>query len=99
MGLEALAFSPRQASVERARDGLLRLLAGDDLLQLLGQRTSRTEEQRLERGRRDFHDARDLGVRASLELAEDECLALGRRYATQRVDDGGERGSLGLVVG
>ena len=46
------------------------------VLELFGERAAGTEEQRLERGRRYAEDLGDLGVRATLELPQDDGLTL-----------------------
>ena len=57
------------------------------MLELLGERAARAEEERLERGRRDAEDLGDLGVRATLELAKHDGLTLLRRDLRERGEE------------
>ena len=73
-----------EAPVDALREGQLRVLTRDDVLELVRERSARAEQQRLERGRREPHDRRDLAVRAPLELAHHDRLALRLRDALER---------------
>ena len=53
-------------------------------VELFGERAAGSEEERLERTRRHAEDLGDLGVRAALELAEDDRLTLLRRDLRER---------------
>src|SRR5207247_5822431 len=75
------------APVELPRDGELRLVTGQRALELLAQRPSRPEEERLDRARRDAEDLGDVGIRATLELAHDESGALVERKLAEGVAD------------
>ena len=80
-----------ETTVDRLRDRELRLGARQLVLELLGERAARSEQERLERGRRHAENARDLGVRAAFELAENDGLALLRRdlrQCRQKLADG-----------
>ena len=87
VGDESLALLPAEAAVGLLREGELGAVARDQVLELLGERAAGTEDQRLERGLRDVEDRRDLLVRASLHLPEDECFALRLRDSLQRTDE------------
>ena len=50
------------------------------------ERAAGAEDQRLDGGARDAEDARDLGVRAALELAHDDRRALVQRQLRERVE-------------
>src|SRR5207302_8131079 len=70
------ALAAGQAPVELLRDRELRLVAGQGALELLAQRPSGSEEERLDGAGRDAEDLRDVGVRATFELAHHEGGAL-----------------------
>ena len=82
--VESLALLARQPAVALARERELRALAGDEILELLRERAARAEQQRLERRGRETQQLGDLLVRASLQLAHHERLALARRDPLQR---------------
>src|SRR6185503_18852697 len=77
---------PTESTVELLRQRELRALARDEVLELLGERPTRSEEQRLERSRRESEQPCDLVVRAALELPHDERLALRGRNTLERAD-------------
>ena len=62
--LEPAALLAAEPPVGCPRDGELGVRAGQLVLELLGERAARPEEEGLERSRRDAEDLRDLGVRA-----------------------------------
>src|SRR6185312_254206 len=76
MVVEPAPLLPPESTVELLRQRELRALARDEVLELLGERPTRSEEQRLERSRRESEQPGDLVVRAALELPHDERLAL-----------------------
>ncbi len=80
----ASALLASEPTVDRLRDGELRLGARELVRELFRERTPRAEEQRLERSRRHAEDLGDLGVRATLELAQDDRLTLLRRDLRKR---------------
>ena len=69
--------------VHGAGDRELRLRARELVLELLGERAPRAEQEGLERPSRDAENVGDLGVRAPFELAEHDCLSLLRRDLRQ----------------
>ena len=84
---EPAALLAAKAPVDGLRDGELGLGARELLLELLGERAARAEEQGLERACRDAEDLRDLGVRTALELAQDDRLALLGRDLRERGEE------------
>src|SRR5437773_4756164 len=82
----SLVVAP-EASVELLRDRQLGLTARQGCLQLLAQRASRPEDERLHRARREIEDLADLGVRTSFELAHAERGALIEREVPERATD------------
>src|SRR6185312_9495542 len=74
--VEALALLARETAVALLREGELRALARDEVLDLLRERPARAEEQRLESAGREPEKLCDLDIRPSLELAHDKGLAL-----------------------
>src|SRR6186997_2418198 len=78
------ALLASEPSVDRLRDGELRLGARELVRELFRERTSSPEEERLECTRRDAEDPGDLGVRATLELTKDDRLTLLRRDLRKR---------------
>ena len=66
--------------------------------ELLGERASRAEEQRLERGGGDAEDLGDLVVRAALELAQHDRLPLLRRNLRQRSEELADARSFVVLV-
>ena len=85
--VEALAVLARETAVALLREGELRALARDEVLDLLGERPARAEKQGLESAGREPEKLCDLGVRPPLELAHDEGLALRRRDPLERADE------------
>ena len=88
---QVIAQAPTLLSTEPAVDGPrhreLRLGARELVLELLCERSSRAEQERLERGGRHAENLRDLVVRAALELAQDDRLPLLRRNLGQRSEE------------
>ena len=80
------ALLAAEPSVDRLRDGELRLGARELVRELFRERTPGPEEQRLERTRCHAEDLRDLGVRATLELTEDDRLTLLRGDLRKRCE-------------
>ena len=95
---QASAFLSAEPTVDGLRHGELRLGARELVLELLCERSSRAEEERLERGRRHAENLRDLAVRAALELAQDDRLPLLRRNLGQRSEELADAGCLVVVV-
>ena len=89
---EAPALLAAEAAVRLLGERELGAVAGDEVLELLGERAAGAEDQRLERGHRDAEDRADLLVRTPLQLAQDERLALRRRDPLQRADEIVDRG-------
>ena len=96
MGDEPLAFLAAESAVGLLRESELGTVAGDQVLELLGERAAGPEDQRFERGLRDVEDPRDLLVRAPLHLPEDERFALRLRDPLQGSDEVLDRGSVGV---
>ena len=97
MSGEALPLLPAEPAVRLLREGKLSAVARDEVLELLGERATGAEDQRLESSNGDLEDRRDLLVGAPLQLPEDEGFALRRRDPLQGPDEILERGS--VVVG
>ena len=93
MGEQAPALLAAEPTVGRPRERELGRVAGDEVLQLLGERAPGAEDQRLERGLRDVEQRADLGVRAALELAEQR-LPLRRRDPLEGADEVVDRRAL-----
>src|SRR2546427_13174899 len=87
----------RQSSVQLFRECELRLVARQRSLELLAERAPRAEDQRLACAAGDAEDLRDLRIRASLELAHDECGTLIERELAERASDVG--GARSLLLG
>ena len=87
MHLQPARVAARQAAVEAARQAGLGLGARELPLERLGERPAGAEDERLERALGHVHDLRDLGVRATLELAHDESRALAGRQMLKRAQD------------
>ncbi len=77
--VEAPLLLAGEPAVELLRHRELGALARHEILELVRERPSGSEEEGLERGRGEPEQLRDLVVRASLELPEHERLALRRR--------------------
>ena len=84
---QASALLSAEPAVDGLRHGELRLGARELVLELLCERSSRAEEERLERGGRHAENLRDLAVRAALELAQDDRLPLLWRNLGQRSEE------------
>src|SRR5918911_1724600 len=76
-----------EAPVELARDGELCFATGEPTLELLAERAARSEDQRLDRARRDLEDFGDLRVGAAFELAHHERGPLVEREVAERAAD------------
>src|SRR6266516_5857963 len=87
MGPESSALAARQASVELARDRELSVVAGDSLLELLAERASSAEDQRLDRAHGEAEDLGDLLIGAALELAHHERGPLVEGEVAERAAD------------
>jgi hypothetical protein len=72
VGAELGALGPRDGLVQLLRDGELGLGARERALELLPQRTTRTEDERLHRARGEAEHLGDLGVGAALDLSQDD---------------------------
>src|SRR5581483_7816424 len=81
------ALGPRELAVELFREGELCLGARERALELFPQRAPSAEDERLDRAHRDAEHLGDLGVRASLDLAEHDRCALVEREVAERAPD------------
>lgn len=84
---ELRALRPRERAVELLRDDELGLCARQRALELLAERASGAEEERLDGGRRHAEHLGDLGVRTAFDLAQDDGGALVEREMPERAAD------------
>src|SRR5438132_697420 len=94
---QSTLFRSRQSSIQLFRECELRLVARQRSIELLAQRTPRTEDQRLDGADGDPDDLRDLGIRASFELTHDERGTLIERELAECAPDVG--GARSLLLG
>ncbi|HEX3054677.1 MAG TPA: hypothetical protein VHP82_00880 [Gaiellaceae bacterium] len=78
------ALGPREVAVQLLREGELCVAAGERALELFPKRAPSTKDERLDRAHRDAEHVGDLGVRASLDLAQDDGRALVERKVSER---------------
>ena len=95
---QASAFLPAEPAVDGLRHGELCLGARQLVLELFSERSSRAEEERLERGGRHTENLGDLAVRPALELAQDDRLPLLWRNLGQRSEELADAGCLVVVL-
>jgi hypothetical protein len=81
------AFGARELAVQLLRDGELRVCARQRALELLPQRTPRSKDERLHRAHRHAEHLGYLGVRAPLDLAQDDRRALVEGEVAERAPD------------
>src|SRR5215218_8360271 len=91
------SFGCGDRAFEPARERELGLAARQAALELLAQRAAGAEEQGLDGAHRRLEDRGDLGVRATLELAHDDCGALVEAQLRERVAE--LRGGRDVLVG
>ena len=95
---QAAALLSTQATVDGLGHSELRLRARELVLQLLRERASRAEEQRLQGRGGDAEYLGDLVVRPSLELAQHDGLPLLRRNLRQRSEELADARSFVVLV-
>jgi hypothetical protein len=81
------ALGPRQGAIQLLREGKLGVGAREGALELFTERTPGAEDERLHRAHRDAEHLGDLGVRAALDLAQDDGGALVEREVAERAPD------------
>ncbi|HEY2072287.1 MAG TPA: hypothetical protein VGG88_01795, partial [Gaiellaceae bacterium] len=94
MGAQLRLLGARERPVELLRDRELGIGAGQRAFELLAQCAACAEDECLDRARREAEHVGDLRVRASLDLAEDDCGALVERQVTERAPDVLRRGAV-----
>jgi hypothetical protein len=87
MRAQLRALRPWERAVQLLRKRELGVGAREHALELFPQRTPRAEDERLDRAHRDAEHLGDLGVRAPLDLAQDDGRALVEREMAERAAD------------
>ena len=91
---QTASFLAAETPVDRLRDRDLRVGARELVLELLRERAARPEEERLERRGRDAENVGDLGIRAALELPENDRLTLLGRDLRERGEQLADAGAI-----
>ena len=87
VGAELRALGPGERLVELLRDRELGLRARERALQLLSQRPTRTEDERLDGADGEAEHVGDLRIRTPFDLAQDDRRALVEREMAERTAD------------